>query len=228
MATDERSLERPFRTLGVLLALGLLITVGIAAARTGGIGLFNLEDAVFALGVGLLVTGGVLFVVLWRVGAVLEELRQVRAEHAFIKSQLTATEEKQHVIIIEGVGEKFASRLNSHGIITIPQLMRSEAPEVARLIGTTPEVVQEWQAMGQLMQVRGIGPQFAELLVRAGITRVGELSRADAEVLADRIKHLQAGRKTAIQGADVGVGTVNRWKAAATEFLNDSVVKVRN
>lgn len=226
MATEERSLERPFRTLGVLLAVGLLITVGIAAARTGGIGLFNLEDAVFALGVGLLVTGAVLFVVLWRLGAVLEELRLVRAEHAFIKSHLSASEEKQHVILIEGMGEKYASRLNSNGIITVPQLMRADAAEVARMVGAKPDTVEKWQATGQLMQVRGVDAHHAALLVQAGVQRIGELSRADAEVLADRLQRLQG--KDATPGTEIGVGTVNRWKAAAAEFLNDSVVKVRN
>ncbi len=126
-----------------------------------------------------------------------------------------AGEEKQHVIIIEGIGEKFASRLNANGIITIPQLIKAPLKDIAKFADVTEELGRQWQAMGALMQLSGIGPQFAELLVRAGITSPKDLAAQNAEDLVARIHTLEAGRKTAIQKADVGVGRAKRWIEAA-------------
>ncbi|HLF15983.1 MAG TPA: DUF4332 domain-containing protein, partial [Candidatus Thermoplasmatota archaeon] len=129
--------------------------------------------------------------------------------------RLTETDEREHVIAIEGIGTKFAARLNAAGVISIPQLVKADADQIATRIDATTELVKEWQAMGRLIQVRGVGPQYAEVLVKAGVRSVEQLAAADALDVARRVQKLEEERKVRLQGGKVSEGTVNRWIQAA-------------
>lgn len=126
-------------------------------------------------------------------------------------------EEKEHILKIEGIGEAFAARLHAQGVITIPQLLAVDAQGMAAKIDATPELVAEWQAMGQLLRVKGIGPQTAEVLVRAGIRSVKQLAAEDPEALSAKCRDVERGRKSRIQGTDVSAGVAKRWIDAARQ-----------
>lgn len=121
------------------------------------------------------------------------------------------SEEHQHVMDIEGIGPRLASRLNAHGIVTVPQLLRSDPERVARVCDMTVEGALALQSQGALMQLAGIGPQYAELLVAAGIKTTRDLAQADAQELAGRLQRAQAGRKVRLQGANVTPARIQRW-----------------
>ncbi|HUR61726.1 MAG TPA: DUF4332 domain-containing protein [Candidatus Thermoplasmatota archaeon] len=125
--------------------------------------------------------------------------------------EFVAGEEKQHILSIEGIGPAYASRLNAHGVITIPQLLAIDANQVGNLIGATPELVKQWQAMAELIRVKGIGPQSAEVLVAAGILSVKQLAAETAEEVSRRVKDAERGRKVRIQGTDVTPAVAQRW-----------------
>lgn len=224
---DSPSLQRPFRLLAALLAVGLVIAAMLAALGVNGPGLLTLEQAVFGLGVAMAITAIIIVVVLLRLGRVLEELRKVRAENRDIRTQLSASEQKQHVILLEGIGDTYAARLNQVGIITVPQLIRADAGYVGQQINVSANIVRGWQAMGQLTQIKGIGPQYAELLVKSGITTVAELARVNPAALMATIETVQDTRKVAIQKGEIGQGHVERWVHAASEHLNNAVTSSR-
>lgn len=124
-------------------------------------------------------------------------------------------EEKQHIIAIEGIGATFASRLNAQGIITIPQLLAAKPDQIGPAIDVMPDLVREWQSMATLMRLKGVGPQSAEVLVKAGIRSIPQLAAEDPEALSVKVKEAERGRKVRIQGLDVTAGVAKRWIDAA-------------
>jgi predicted flap endonuclease-1-like 5' DNA nuclease len=143
----------------------------------------------------------------------LEDALAAAADKPVVK--LTERDEREHVLTIEGIGTKYAARLNQIGIISIPQLMKADAEAVAGQIDAMPGLVEEWQAMARLIQVRGVGPQFAEVLVKAGVTTVEDLGSQDAHRLSTKIIALEKDRKVRIQGATISDAVVQRWIDAA-------------
>jgi predicted flap endonuclease-1-like 5' DNA nuclease len=127
---------------------------------------------------------------------------------------LRETEGDAHVIQLEGIGPRYAARLNSVGIITVSQLVAADANEVARHVEATPELVREWQAMGRLLKVDGVGPQWAEALARVGVHDEHDLAQRDPRALATAIARLNEG-KTRVTKTDPPAATVARWVRSA-------------
>lgn len=229
MTTDTPALQvrRPLMTLGIILIIGLgigaiLVLTGVAAP-----GVLSLDQAFLGLGFGFLVVAAVLGALIMTLANLMAQVAAMRAEQDVIKSVLSDGEERQHVILIEGIGEKYASRLNTAGIISIPQLIKMDTVDLAHTADVTPQLAAEWQAMGRFMQLRGVGPQYAEVIVRAGVGTVAELARANAEALSATIKQLQSARKVALQGSEIGPNRVRRWIEAARDYLESNRVNVR-
>lgn len=131
-------------------------------------------------------------------------------------------EEAQHVLLLEGIGNKYAARLNAAGIITIPQLVEARAHEVAAQLHVETGLVEEWQAMGRLLPLSGIGPQAAEILARCGIRSVQQLAAQDPLDLSVKCKDLMAGKKVRIANIDVTPAVAKKWIEAAREGKFDS------
>jgi predicted flap endonuclease-1-like 5' DNA nuclease len=127
---------------------------------------------------------------------------------------LRAHEGEMHVLQLEGIGPRFATRLNSIGIITVGQLEAADAEDVARRVDSTPEQVREWQAMARLVQVKGVGPQWAEALARVGVHDAHDLASRDPKALSSAITQLNEG-KVRVTGSDPSPATVARWVRSA-------------
>jgi predicted flap endonuclease-1-like 5' DNA nuclease len=120
-----------------------------------------------------------------------------------------------NVIDIEGIGPVFAEKLGKQGISTIAELRRADAATLAQRIDAPENTVRQWQSMGELMGVKGIGPQYAELLVRSGVESVAALRKTDPKKLLAAIETTNEGRQVAIQGNPVGPKLVKGWIGAA-------------
>jgi predicted flap endonuclease-1-like 5' DNA nuclease/low affinity Fe/Cu permease len=131
-------------------------------------------------------------------------------------------EESQHVLLLEGIGNKYAARLNAAGIITIPQLVEARADDIASKLQVEPGLVEEWQGMGRLLPLAGIGPQAAELLARAGIRTVQQLAAQDPLDLSLKCKALVTGKKVKMTTLDVTPGLAKKWIEAAREGKYDA------
>jgi len=153
-----------------------------------------------------------------------EEVAALRQREHLLVTELTKrrklaagwrdSEGEPHVLQLEGIGPRYAARLNSVGIITVSQLVAADANEVARHVEATPEMVREWQSMGRLLKVEGVGPQWAEALARVGVHDEHDLAQRDPKALATAIARLNEG-KTRITKTDPPVATVGRWVRAA-------------
>lgn len=132
-----------------------------------------------------------------------------------VAAALPAHEEDQHILLIEGIGTKYASRLNYNGIITQPQLVRADARAIAKHAGCTTELAEEWQGNARLMEVKGIGPQFAEILAMAGLRTVEQLANSNPEELLAKVDAIEERRKVRVLKTDVKLHHIEKFIKAA-------------
>ena len=96
------------------------------------------------------------------------------------------------IIDIEGVGEVYAEKLIGIGIETVDQLLEKGADAKGRqaiedATGIRHDLVLTWVNHADLFRVKGVGPQFAELLEAAGVDTVKELRNRNAANLAAKM-----------------------------------------
>jgi len=92
------------------------------------------------------------------------------------------------IIDIQGIGPAYAEKLVGIGIETVPQLLEAgKTPkgrkEIEDKTGIRHDLVLTWVNHADLFRVKGIGPQFSELLEAGGVDTVKELSHRNAENL---------------------------------------------
>lgn len=96
------------------------------------------------------------------------------------------------VIDIEGVGEVYAEKLTAAGIVKVEDLLEKCAAPAGRKAlaeetGISEKLVLKWCNHADLIRIKGVGPQFAELLEAAGVDTVKELAHRNAENLAAKM-----------------------------------------
>lgn len=95
---------------------------------------------------------------------------------------------------IEGVGEVFAQKLNAAGIKTTDQMLEKCATpkgrdELAAATGISDKLILKWANHSDLMRIKGVAGQFAELLEAAGVDTVKELKhRVPANLQAKMVE----------------------------------------
>lgn len=119
------------------------------------------------------------------------------------------------VIDVEGIGPVYADVLNAAGIYNTRQLWEADVEAVATLAKVHTATVSKWQQMSELMAVKGIATQYAELLVRSGVRTIAELRAENEADLLARVTKVQDGLETRIQGNDMGLARVSGWIRAA-------------
>lgn len=119
------------------------------------------------------------------------------------------------VVDVEGIGPHYAAALSQIGVDNTRQLWNADASYVAGHLLVAPRTVENWQAMAELMAVKGIGPQYAELLVRMGIRTIEKLRHESPDHLAKAVSRFEGRREHRIQGNNVGEKTTAAWIEAA-------------
>lgn len=89
------------------------------------------------------------------------------------------------IIDIQGIGPVYAEKLTAAGIETVPQLLeKGKTPkgrkELEQTTGIRHDLILTWVNHADLFRVKGIGPQFSELLEAAGVDTVKELAHRNA------------------------------------------------
>lgn len=94
------------------------------------------------------------------------------------------------IIDIEGIGEAYAAKLEAAGVKTPEDLLAACASakgrkEMAEKTEISEKLILRWTNHADLFRIKGVGPQFAELLEAAGVDTVKELShRVPANLVA--------------------------------------------
>ena len=97
------------------------------------------------------------------------------------------------IIDIEGIGEAYAPKLINAGIVTVDDLLaKCAAPkgraELAAATGISEKLILKWTNHADLFRIKGVGPQFAELLEAAGVDTVKELRHRVAANLVQKMQ----------------------------------------
>ena len=97
------------------------------------------------------------------------------------------------IIDIEGVGEAYAPKLIKAGVVTVNALLKKcAAPkgraELAAATGISEKLILKWTNHADLFRIKGVGPQFAELLEAAGVDTVKEFRHRVPEKLAQKLQ----------------------------------------
>lgn len=121
------------------------------------------------------------------------------------------------VVDVEGIGREYEERLHALGIYNTRQLWAADPEHVAATIEVPVVTVDKWQQMAELLAIDGIGPQYAELLVRSGVKTITQLRDANESELVESVTTTQAGLGQRIQGNTIGHGNVGNWIRAARD-----------
>lgn len=96
------------------------------------------------------------------------------------------------IIDIQGIGPVYAEKLTAVGIETVDQLLVKGATAKGRQAleeetGIRHDLILTWVNHADLFRVKGIGPQFSELLEASGVDTVKELRNRNAANLAAKL-----------------------------------------
>ncbi|MCP4229355.1 MAG: DUF4332 domain-containing protein [bacterium] len=93
---------------------------------------------------------------------------------------------------IEGVGDIYIDKLRAVGIRSTDTLLQrcktpNDRKNLAELAGVSPKLILEWANLADLMRIKGIGEEWADLLEAAGVDTVKELKKRNAESLFNKV-----------------------------------------
>ena len=99
------------------------------------------------------------------------------------------------IIDIQGVGPAYAEKLVAAGITTINQLLEAGKTSKGRKAledktGINGKLILTWVNHADLIRIKGVGPQFSELLEAAGVDTVKELATRNATNLCAKMNEV--------------------------------------
>jgi predicted flap endonuclease-1-like 5' DNA nuclease len=92
------------------------------------------------------------------------------------------------ILEVEGIGEKYAKKLQEAGIKTIEKLLEEGASPkgrkaIAEKTGLADSLVLEWVNHVDLFRIKGVASEYADLLEEAGVDTVVELATRNPDNL---------------------------------------------
>ena len=101
---------------------------------------------------------------------------------------------------IEGIGPAYGEKLSSAGITDTDKLLelcctKKGRAETAEKTGISESQILKWANMADLFRIKGVGPEYAELLEAAGVNTVKELRNRNAENLAAKCAEVNEQKK---------------------------------
>ena len=122
---------------------------------------------------------------------------------------------------IEGVGEAYEAKLKEIGIESTDMLLEKGSTKkgrksIAEESGISEKLILKWVNHVDLFRIKGVGPQYAELLEASGVDTVPELAtRKPDNLLAKMLEVNEA--KTLVRGLPV-LKQVEKWVLQAKDL----------
>jgi predicted flap endonuclease-1-like 5' DNA nuclease len=128
---------------------------------------------------------------------------------------------KMKIADIEGIGPVYARKLSKAGIRSVESLLKKGASnkgrkEIAAAAGITHTSILEWVNRADLFRIKGIGSQYSDLLEKAGVDTVVELSNRVAENLYARMVEVNKAKN--LVNEMPGVKNVKKWITQAKKL----------
>jgi predicted flap endonuclease-1-like 5' DNA nuclease len=101
---------------------------------------------------------------------------------------------------IEGIGPAYGDKLATAGITDTDKLLelccdKKGRKDVSEKTGISEKQLLTWANMADLFRIKGVGPEFAELLEGSGVDTVKELATRNAANLAAKMAEVNAEKK---------------------------------
>ena len=101
---------------------------------------------------------------------------------------------------IEGIGPAYGKKLGLAGIGDTNKLLelccdKKGRKAIAEKTGLSEKQLLSWANMADLFRIKGIGPEFAELLEASGVDTVKELATRNAANLATKMAEVNGEKK---------------------------------
>jgi len=114
---------------------------------------------------------------------------------------------------IEGIGKTYAPKFQAVNVKTVAHLLeRGKTPkgrkELAEATGISEKLILKWVDMSDLFRVEGIGPEYSELLEKAGVDTIKELRHRLPEHLHAKLKEANSSTKQPLVRALPGLRAV--------------------
>lgn len=115
---------------------------------------------------------------------------------------------------VEGIGPGYAAKLRAAGITNTGKFLERAGTAKGRdaladETGISVKLILTWANMADLMRISGVGGQYAELLVAAGVDTIKELRTRNAANLAAKMETINAERQ--LTKASVTEARVQGW-----------------
>jgi predicted flap endonuclease-1-like 5' DNA nuclease len=123
---------------------------------------------------------------------------------------------------IEGIGAVYGPKLRTAGIKTVADLLeKGKSPkdrkELAKATGISEPLILKWANMADLFRVKGIGPEYSELLEKAGVDTVKELKHRVPENLHAKLTEVNAAKQPLVRALP-SLKAVQSWIEAAKQL----------
>ena len=131
------------------------------------------------------------------------------------------------IIEIEGIGEKYAKILEKAGFANAEDLIPltwREVKELAKKTKISTKLIDKWQEQAELMKLKGIGPEYSEVLNKVGIDSIKELSFRTAQSTLDRIVTLDKEQPDVIRKIPK-VEDIEGWIKEAKDMYEEKKAK---
>ncbi len=104
------------------------------------------------------------------------------------------------IIDIEGIGEKYAAKLQEVGVRSVEALLEKGGTPQGRIelstkAGIDEGLILQWVNHADLFRIKGVGSEFSDLLEAAGVDTVVELARRNAENLVQKLGEVNQEKK---------------------------------
>ncbi len=122
---------------------------------------------------------------------------------------------------IEGIGPAYEAKLKEVGISKVEQLLekcsaKKERVKLAKDTGISEKLILKWVNHADLFRIKGVGPQYAELLEASGVDSVPELANRKPENLLAKMIEVNE-EKNLVRGLPV-LKQVQKWVEQAKEL----------
>ncbi len=119
---------------------------------------------------------------------------------------------------IEGIGAIYGDKLRKAGVYTTDRLCYEKPQTLADKVGVPRKTAETWQHMAELVKIKGVGPQYAEAMARAGIRGIADLKRRSAAGIADQVTGYLDSLNATVVGTAVTEARVANWQKAAARM----------